>query len=234
MWPWHLVSGFDFCGGIPVSYTKYGLLHCMLLFSLSTLSELYWDITVTQYSTDTLLTYLILFFCCWWCHLLQTVVQGESLARGPKLLSLYTVEQCGFLIHKYWQTGSFKACQMAFRMEFDERHAPSKRCIQKLVIKLKTRESRSNACWLLSLGSIEGQSVKNTPHTIEQLKDAIRQEIQAVNFDTLGKVFQSLAKRIQVCLDVKGGQLQHRLWADPVLHLSRYVYINFQVIFSVT
>ena len=28
---------------------------------------------------------------------------------------------------------------------------------------------------------------KNTPRTIEQLKDAIRQEIQAVNVDTFGK-----------------------------------------------
>ena len=28
---------------------------------------------------------------------------------------------------------------------------------------------------------------KNTPRTIEQLKDAIRQEIQAVDVDTLGK-----------------------------------------------
>ena len=45
---------------------------------------------------------------------------------------------------------------------------------------------------------------KNTPRTIEQLKDAIRQEIQAVNIDTLGKLFQNLEKHIQVCLDVKG------------------------------
>jgi len=50
---------------------------------------------------------------------------------------------------------------------------------------------------------------KNTPRTIEQLKDAIRQE--AVNVDTLGKVFQNLEKRIKVCLDVKGDQFQHRL-----------------------
>ena len=28
-------------------------------------------------------------------------IQGESLARGPKLLSMYTVEQCGFLVRKY-------------------------------------------------------------------------------------------------------------------------------------
>ena len=81
------------------------------------------------------------------------------------------------------------------------------------------------------LGPIEGQ---NTAHTIEQPKDAIRQEIQTVNVDTLGKVSQNLEKRIQVCLDVKGDQFQHRLWAGPVLHRSRYVYINFQVIFWIT
>jgi len=60
------------------------------------------------------------------------------------------------------------------------------------------------------LGPIEGQSVKNTPRTIEQLKDVIRQEIQAANFDTLGKVVQNLKKRIQVCLDVQEDQFQHR------------------------
>ena len=75
---------------------------------------------------------------------------------------------------------------------------------------------------------------KNTPRTIEQLKNAIRQEIRAVNIDTLGKVFQNLEKRIQVCLDVKGDQSQHRLCAGPVLHRSRYVYIYFQVIISIT
>ena len=50
---------------------------------------------------------------------------------------------------------------------------------------------------------------KNTPRTIEQLKNAIRQEIQAVNVDTLGRVFQNLEKRIHVCLDMKGDQFQH-------------------------
>ena len=77
-------------------------------------------------------------------------------------------------------------------------------------------------------GLLKGKVYKNTPRTIEQLKDAIRQEIQAVNVDTLGKVFQNLEKSIQVCLDVKRGQFRHRLWAGPVLHRSRYVYINFR------
>jgi len=80
-------------------------------------------------------------------------------------LSMHTVEQRGFLVRKYWQRGSFKACQTAFRTEFGERRAPSKCSIQKLVKKLATRGSRSNACRLLTLGPIEGQSVqKYTPH----------------------------------------------------------------------
>jgi len=66
---------------------------------------------------------------------------------------MYTVEERGFLIRKYWQTGSFKACQTAFRIEFGERRAPSKFCIQKLVKKLETMRSRFNACLDLSLGA---------------------------------------------------------------------------------
>ena len=60
-------------------------------------------------------------------------------------------------------------------------------------------------------GLLKGKVYKNTPRTIEQLKDAIRQDIQAVNSDTLGKVFQNLEKRIRLCLAVKGDQFQHRL-----------------------
>jgi len=40
-------------------------------------------------------------------------------------------------------------------------------------------------------GLLKGKVYKNTPRTIEQLKDDIRQEIQAVNADNLGKVFQN-------------------------------------------
>ena len=60
-------------------------------------------------------------------------------------------------------------------------------------------------------GQLKGKVYKITPRTIEQLKEVIRQEIQAVNADTLVKVFQNLEKRIQVCLDVKGDQFRHRL-----------------------
>ena len=59
-------------------------------------------------------------------------------------------------------------------------------------------------------GLLKSKVYKNTPRTIEQLKDAIRQETEAVNVDTLGIVLQNLEKRIQVCLDVKGDHSQHR------------------------
>jgi len=124
---------------------------------------------------------------------------------------MYTVKQRGFLVRKYWQTGSFKACQTAFQTEFGKRRATSKCCIQKLVKKLETRGSRSTPADFFLWGLLKGKVYKNTPRTIEQLKDAIRQEIQAINIDTLGKVFQNLEKCIQVCLDVKGDQFQHRL-----------------------
>ena len=58
-------------------------------------------------------------------------------------------------------------------------------------------------------GLLKGKVYKNTLRTIEQLKDTVRQEIQAVNVDNSGKVFQNLEKRIQVCLDVKWDQFQH-------------------------
>jgi hypothetical protein len=60
-------------------------------------------------------------------------------------------------------------------------------------------------------GLLKGKVYKNTPRTIEQLKDVIRQDFQSVNVDTLEKVFQNLEKRILMSLDVKGDQFQLRL-----------------------
>jgi hypothetical protein len=148
---------------------------------------------------------------------------------------MYTVEQCGFLLRKYWQTGSFKACHTAFQTDFGERRAPSKFCTQKLAKMLETRGSRSNACRLLSLGPIEGQSVqKNTPHNGTTQR---RREIQDVNVDNLGKVFQNLEKHIQVWLDVK--ETSFSIDYEQVLFcivpgMCIYIYIYFQVIISIT
>jgi len=92
---------------------------------------------------------------------------------------------------------------------------------EKLKVFLKTELSQKNL-WpprspdltpadFFLWGLLKSKVYKNTPRKIEQLKDAIRQEIEAVNLETLGIVFQNLEKRIQVCLDVKGDHFQHRL-----------------------
>ena len=72
---------------------------------------------------------------------------------------------------------------------------------------------------------LKGKVYKNQPRTIEQLKDAIRQEIQAVNVDTLGKVFQNLEKRIQVCLEVKRRPVSASIMSRSCFASFRYVYI---------
>jgi len=94
-------------------------------------------------------------------------IQSESLARGPNYCLCIESNSAGFSFVNTGNQVHLEACQTAFRTEFDERRAPSKCCIQKLVKKLETRGSRSNACRLLSLGPIEGQSVqKYTPHNL--------------------------------------------------------------------
>jgi len=136
------------------------------------------------------------------CYL--NILQGDSLARGPKLLSIKNyVNQLtdDELTTGYYQEDS-ATCHTSNASMREIESFFQDRIISKKP--LATQISRSNACRLISLGPIEGKVYKNTPRTIEQLKDAIHQEIQAVNFDTLRKVFQNLEKRIQVCLDVKG------------------------------
>jgi len=122
---------------------------------------------------------------------------------------MYTVKQRGFLVRKYWQTGSFKACQTAFRTEFGERLAASKFCIQKFVKKLETRGSRSNACRLISLGPIKGQSVqKYTPNSRTNQRrytprDSSRQRRH------FGKSIPEFGETHSSVLE--GDQFQHRL-----------------------
>jgi hypothetical protein len=146
-------------------------------------------------------------------------------------LSLETPNYClcihsnsaGFSFVNTGQTGSFKTCQTAFRTEFGERRAPSKCCVQKLVKKLEARGSRSNACQLLSLGGpLKGKVYQNAPRTVEQHTDAIRQEIQAVNFDTLGKSIPEFGETHSSVL----GCERRSVWAST---MSRSCFASFPV-----
>jgi hypothetical protein len=91
--------------------------------------------------------------------------------------------------------------------DFHHRSVPSRNWLKSL----RQGEADLTPADFFLWGLLKGKVYKNTSRTIEQLKDVIRQEIQAVNFVTLGKVFQNLEKRIQVCLEVTKDQFQYRL-----------------------
>ena len=88
-----------------------------------------------------------------------------SVARGPKLLSMYTVEEREFLVRKYWQTGSFKACQTAFRMEMvkdvHHRSVASRNWLKCY----RQGEADITPADFFLWGLLKGKVYKNTPRT---------------------------------------------------------------------
>jgi len=60
-------------------------------------------------------------------------------------------------------------------------------------------------------GYLKGRVYQNNPRTIDTLKANITEEIQAVTVDVLARTFQSIARRVQSCLDANGGHFQHIL-----------------------
>ena len=102
---------------------------------------------------------------------------------------MYTVEEHGFLIRKYWQTGLIKHARWHFERNLvkDVHHRSA--AFRNWLKSYRQGEADLTPVDFFLCGLLKGKVYKNAPRTIEQLKDAIRQEIQAVNFDTLGKVF---------------------------------------------
>jgi len=142
-------------------------------------------------------------------------IRGHSLARGPKLVYLQIFNEFvsqltdDELTTGYYQQDGATCHTSNASMREIESFFFKDRIISKNF--WPPRSPDLTPADYFHWGLLKGKVYKNTPRTIEQLKDAIRQEIQAVNVDTLGKVFQNLEKRTQVCLDVKGDQFQHRL-----------------------
>jgi len=58
-------------------------------------------------------------------------------------------------------------------------------------------------------GYLKGRVYQNKPRNIDTLKANITEEIQAVTADVLARTFQNMARRVQSCLDAKGGHFQH-------------------------
>lgn len=60
-------------------------------------------------------------------------------------------------------------------------------------------------------GAAKQTVYRNRPHTIDELKTAITAFIQGITVRELGKVFENKLKRVQCCIDAKGGHFQHLL-----------------------
>ena len=141
------------------------------------------------------------------------MIQGDSLARDTKLVYLQIFNEfVNQLTDDELTTGYYQqdgaTCHTSNASMRETGSFLKDRIISKKIFWPPRSPDLTPADFFL-WSLLKGKVYKNTPRTIEQLKDAIRQRIQAVNFDVLGKVFQNLEKRIQVCLDVKGDQLQH-------------------------
>jgi hypothetical protein len=63
----------------------------------------------------------------------------------------------------------------------------------------------------LYLESALNVSGGTSTHHQELIQLYLQHLVFVAPFETLGKVFQNLKKRIQVCLDVEGEQFRHRL-----------------------
>ena len=86
-------------------------------------------------------------------HIISIILYRVSLSlEAPNYCICIQSNNAGFSFVNTGKGVPFKACQTAFRTEFGERRAPSKCCIRKLVKRLETRGSWSDACRLLSLG----------------------------------------------------------------------------------
>ena len=69
------------------------------------------------------------------------------------------------------------------------------------------RSSDSNPCDFFLWGYLKSKVYSNRPQSIEQLKDAIRQEITAIPHEITRRVIDNFHERLQQCVDNNGSHL---------------------------
>jgi len=68
---------------------------------------------------------------------------------------------------------------------------------------------------------------ESNPHTIQELKDNISHAVAAIRITTLHRVYLTMTRRAQLCIDAGGNHFQHLLWWYI---LSAFGYcINFRI-----
>ena len=64
-----------------------------------------------------------------------------------------------------------------------------------------------NLCDFFLWGYLKSKVYSNCPQSIEQLKDAIRQEITAIPHEMTRRVIDNFRERLRQCVDNKGSHL---------------------------
>jgi hypothetical protein len=67
-----------------------------------------------------------------------------------------------------------------------------------------------NPCDYFLWGYLKAEVFKHRPRTIEELKEAIRQEISAIPLDMLAKVMENFRERLHMSVARQGNQLFRR------------------------
>ncbi|PSN47189.1 hypothetical protein C0J52_07875, partial [Blattella germanica] len=68
-----------------------------------------------------------------------------------------------------------------------------------------------NPCDFYLWGNLKGKVYANNPHTLDELKENIRQKIALISVDELQRVFRNFQKKCEACIRHGGRQFQHNL-----------------------
>ena len=71
----------------------------------------------------------------------------------------------------------------------------------------RTRSPDLNPCDFFLWGYLKSKVYSNRPQSIEELKDAIRQEIASIPHEMIRRVIDNFRERLQQCVDNNGSHL---------------------------
>ncbi|KAK7101965.1 hypothetical protein V1264_020263 [Littorina saxatilis] len=98
----------------------------------------------------------------------------------------YTNDQRTFCIETYFRTKSYRDVQVQFQRHFGQ---------------------RDFYLW----GFLKDNVYRNNPQTITELKRAITTTIRGISQQECVRVIDNFARRVQVCMQRRGGHLEHVL-----------------------
>ncbi|PSN40253.1 hypothetical protein C0J52_25689, partial [Blattella germanica] len=132
----------------------------------------------------------------------------------------YTLEQRVFLFETYTRKRSYLKCRIRFIRKFPVRETGAfadKKRNRKITVLSEEKLDDIAACFKQSphksVSKLAQQITHKdyNPHTLDELKENIRQQIALISVDELQLVFRNFQKRCEACIRHGGHQFQHNL-----------------------